>query len=278
MGQVTNHGRAEYINIEPHEAKAKGYDLVSLKYDGIWCRLVGKGNKLDYFSRDGRLKTSKLVDGDPKYDFELIGEYMFGTEWAHKYGLTEQFYAFDMYRLADRDLTVMPYLSRLDYMAMAVAQLPDYIKRVFLRSIVDLVELKTKYVDDDGEYRGAFEGFVFARSYKPDLSFGRWKKTFTLDCTVIDFIEGKNRLTGTLGALIVRTPNGLEMKVGGGMTDRLRNLIWSNRALFKGATIEVEGKALFASGKLRHPNLSRFHADKNTTDVCVLLNKIHERY
>jgi ATP-dependent DNA ligase len=263
-------GRAKYLDLEPHEAKVKGYDLVSLKYDGIWCRMVGKGEKLELYSRDNLLKRTKLVP-EGNYDFELIGEFMFGTQWAKSYGLEGNFYAFDMYRLGDRDLTPLRYIERLGFMATAVDQLPNFVRKVFMREINDLDYMRREFVEEGGEYKGAFEGLVFAYAQKSKLEFARYKKIFTLDCKIIGYKEGKKRLEGTLGALITEMPNGKKMDVGGGMTDDLRRLIWNNRSEFLGAVIEAEGRGVFNSGKLRHPNLSRFHHEKCSEEVCELL-------
>lgn len=262
---ILRHYRAIYTNVEPHEARAKGYDVVMLKYDGIWCRAVGMKdlNQIRLFSREGALK--RVIDAELPTDFELIGELMHGTQWAHEYGLLGNFYAFDLYRYGQQDTTDWPFIERLLKAVELTEQLPANFKRVVAGDISELDQMRTRFVDDSGEYGGAFEGLVFAHSHKPNLQFGRWKKTYTLDCTIIGVKEGQGRLAGSLGALVVLTPNGQEMLVGGGFDDRLRNLLWVNQTALLGMVVEVEGKAIFTSGVLRHPVFVRFHPDKNNT-------------
>jgi hypothetical protein len=147
---VETHGRSKYIDLEPHEVKIKGYDLVSLKYDGIWCRALGQGPSIKLFSQENQLKGT-ITQLGKNYDFELIGEYMFGTEWAIHYGLEGKFYAFDVYRLGELDLTTLPYAKRLDYMAKIVDQLGEPFGKVYMRSIDQLDDLSERFVKPDGE-------------------------------------------------------------------------------------------------------------------------------
>jgi hypothetical protein len=118
---------------------------------------------------------------------------------------------------------------------------------------------------------------VFAKARSKKLEFARWKKSFIRDCKIIGYKEGlpDTRLEGNLGAVNVLIENSnIEMTVGGGFSDELRRLIWDNRKTFFGAVIEAEGKKVFSSGKLRHPNLKRFHPEKNSPEVWKLLNTI----
>lgn len=77
-----------------------------------------------------------------------------------------------------------------------------------------------------------FEGAVLKRLSSPYLCGIRsrdWLKvkfTQEVEVAIIGATEGENRLTGSLGALEVRDPNGTEFRVGSGFTDAERQRLW----------------------------------------------------
>jgi hypothetical protein len=91
---------------------------------------------------------------------------------------------------------------------------------------------------------------------------GEWfkiKDKITLDVKLIDIIEGTGRNKGRMGALLVKTKDGITFKVGTGFTDEDREMFWN---WGKGhSIIEVEGMELLPSGKLRHPRFVRIRED-----------------
>ena len=66
------------------------------------------------------------------------------------------------------------------------------------------------------------------------------KKMNTLDLQIIGFEEGSGRLTGTLGAILVRYKDGNVVKVGSGFTNWLREEIWKNQGKYLNAICEVK--------------------------------------
>lgn len=64
------------------------------------------------------------------------------------------------------------------------------------------------------------------------------KKMKDMDLECIGFLEGDNKYSGTLGALIVDY-EGYKVKVGSGFSDELRDEIWKNRDSWLGRTIVV---------------------------------------
>lgn len=96
------------------------------------------------------------------------------------------------------------------------------------------------------------------------------KKMNTLDLEVIGYEEGSGRLTGTLGALLVRYKNGNTVKVGSGFTDELRQVIWTNPNDMIGKIIEVQyfEETTNADGgiSLRFPVFKDFRTDKLVAD------------
>lgn len=98
------------------------------------------------------------------------------------------------------------------------------------------------------------------------------KKMNTLDLQIIGFEEGTGRLTGTLGAILVRYKNGNAVKVGSGFTDWLRAEIWNNQGKYLGRICEIqwfeETTNVEGGISLRFPIFKDFRDswDKNTPD------------
>jgi DNA ligase-1 len=66
------------------------------------------------------------------------------------------------------------------------------------------------------------------------------KKMNTLDLEIVGFEEGSGRLSGTLGAILVRYKKGNVVKVGSGFSDSLRDEIWNDRNKWLGAIVEIQ--------------------------------------
>lgn len=67
------------------------------------------------------------------------------------------------------------------------------------------------------------------------------KQFYTVDLEVVDLEEGTGRLTGTLGAFVVRY-KGNYLRVGSGMTDEQRKAFWEEGISLIGRVIEVKYK------------------------------------
>ena len=67
------------------------------------------------------------------------------------------------------------------------------------------------------------------------------KQFYTVDLEVVDLEEGTGRLTGTLGAFVVRY-KGNYLRVGSGMTDEQRKTFWDEGISLIGRVIEVKYK------------------------------------
>lgn len=67
------------------------------------------------------------------------------------------------------------------------------------------------------------------------------KRFYTVDLRVIDVEEGSGRLSGTLGAFVVRYKDNI-LHVGSGMTDEQRHTFWKDRESLIDRVIEVKYK------------------------------------
>ena len=96
------------------------------------------------------------------------------------------------------------------------------------------------------------------------------KKMSTLDLEIVGFEEGTGRLTGTLGAILVRYKDGNIVKVGSGLSDRLRIEIWACRDEWLGNICEIQyfEETTNADGgkSLRFPVFKDYRPDKTTPD------------
>ena len=66
------------------------------------------------------------------------------------------------------------------------------------------------------------------------------KKFSDADLEIIGFEEGTGRLTGTLGAILVRYKKGNVVKVGSGFTDEMRAEIWADTSKYLGRICTVK--------------------------------------
>lgn len=93
------------------------------------------------------------------------------------------------------------------------------------------------------------------------------KQVYTADVKVIGFEEGTGKNKGKLGALIIKTPQGVELKVGSGIDDKDREYVWQNQAGYIGCIFEIAFTTPSTSKdsdlyNLRFPRFKRWRPDK----------------
>ena len=107
-------------------------------------------------------------------------------------------------------------------------------------------------------------------SFSRTWSLMKVKKMSTVDLEVVGYEEGSGRLSGTLGAILVRYKEGNIVKVGSGFSDELRKLIWTNKDKYLGAICEIsyfeESSNADGGVSLRFPIFKDFRPDKLTSD------------
>ena len=106
--------------------------------------------------------------------------------------------------------------------------------------------------------------------FKRTWSLMKVKKMSTVDLEVVGYEEGSGRLSGTLGAILVRYKDGNIVKVGSGFSDELRMLIWTEPSDIIGKIVEVQffEETTNADGgkSLRFPVFKDFRPDKLEAD------------
>jgi DNA ligase-1 len=110
-----------------------------------------------------------------------------------------------------------------------------------------------------------FEGLIYRH---PDCEYEFDKRSFGLlklkpwhscEVKVFDFEEGKNRLRGSLGALVCKVlTSNKTVKVGSGLTDQLRSMIWKVPQDFVNKIVTIKYQEVTKYGVPRFPVFLRF--------------------
>lgn len=92
----------------------------------------------------------------------------------------------------------------------------------------------------------------------------KYKPEVTYDLEIIDVLPGKEgtKYESTTGDIVVNF-NGVEVGVGSGLTDALRDEIWANKDAFIGQVVEIMAMEVTPDGSLRHPRFKRMRPDKS---------------
>jgi ATP-dependent DNA ligase len=90
----------------------------------------------------------------------------------------------------------------------------------------------------------------------------------TIDLKIVDFLEGKGQHVGRLGAFICENERSQRIRVGGGLTNEMRDSYWAQRASLVGSLIEVKCQDDDVA-TARHPVFVRFREDQNKISVAV---------
>jgi len=88
------------------------------------------------------------------------------------------------------------------------------------------------------------------------------KAFFDADLKIEKLIEGTGKHTGKLGSVGVNY-QGVEVQVGSGFSDELRETIWADPNSFVGRTIEVRYQEVTPDGSLRFPTFVCFRNDRD---------------
>ena len=106
--------------------------------------------------------------------------------------------------------------------------------------------------------------------FKRTNSLLKVKKMSTVDLEVVGYEEGSGRLSGTLGAILVRYKDGNVVKVGSGFSDDIRKEIWTNQSKYLNTVCEIQyfEETTNADGgiSLRFPIFKDFRPDKPEAD------------
>jgi len=250
---------------DPEKAK---YPLVAaIKKDGVRARAVA----YEMFTRAGHrfIGFDHIENELEKYNFEKDGEMMVpGIDFDGASGLIRNHQSVPnaVYWLFDIPGLDISKWARYLFMLRNI-QVTNCIKIVPHYWIKNEAQLMAIY---EGVLLAGEEGLVVYTNNHEYRDARSWDWTRLVpkkaaDCQVIGFEEGKGRLAGSLGKIIVDF-KGIAVKVGTGFTDAQRKNIWFNQIHNMGKIAECEYKEETKNGSMRQPRFKGFRYDKTEVE------------
>lgn len=254
---------------------------VEPKLDGIRCLAIVKDGDVKLFTRAGKPLTnfddtigkelSQLKDGC--YDGEIMGKDF--TD------LMRQVYRKENVNVDNSYFAIFDYISIPEWDAKEGESILT-LRKAILDSIFHATSFKflqmvpytytedppeslLKDIHDDMVSKG-YEGIMIKDSsalysFGRDWSVMKYKAFFDADCPIIGLQEGTGKHEGKLGSFLIDY-NGVEVRVGSGLNDELREQIWANKDDHIGRIIEVRYQEETPDGSLRFPTFVCFRNDR----------------
>jgi hypothetical protein len=183
-----------------------------------------------------------------------------------------EFYAWDIAKFKGRDVSQMPYGERRELYEGVVEEI-----RLFNKHF-HVVPAMPEHGDPVKFYRAIIhdprglpysEGVVVKYKDSVDHWF-KVKANDTLDVRVIRCIEGAGKFAGSLGAMVVEGPTGVESEIGSfQLTNEQRRWIWQHRDVLTGQIAEVRAMKVNDSGAIRAGVFVRFHPTKSEQGLLL---------
>ena len=258
------------------------------KYDGLRCVVIKRDDDITYLSRNGKeFHNFSCFDDEIRIlagDFDLMfdGEVLgCDNDGAFK-AIQEQARRKSNVDVSCLRLQLFDVMLHSEFISLTCdhgqAERSTLLKTLFDKSeeretfnvrrtpqyIAISYEKALKYYEKC--LSNGFEGIIIKNTSAPYL-FKRargWQKikpTETEDLIITGYKEGKGKLKGTLGALIIDR-EGVEISVGG-LTDAVRAKLWTVREELTGKLVEIKYDAVTPDGSLRFPRFIKMRPDKD---------------
>ena len=254
---------------------------VEPKLDGIRCFAIVKNGEALLYARSGKLISnfddtigSELVKlGDGCYDGEIMGkdfiDLMRQAYRKENVDVSDAYLAlFDYLPLEEWETRESKLTTRQRYLELNTRLGLNFplrylrkVSRVHVDADYEVIKaLHDKYVSNG--YEGAM-----VKDLEAPYKFGRGPEVMKLkafhdvDLKIERLIEGTGKHSGKLGSVVVNY-HGVEVQVGSGLSDDLRDTIWSSPDRFIGRTIEVRYQEVTPDGSLRFPTFVCFRNDR----------------
>lgn len=265
---------SEATNIDNPDPR---YDIFQLKYDGWWVALRIAGETMQVITSGAEVRKVEKIHNVDLVQALLIGEWMYGTNWAGKHH-PGKFFIHDIVCWDDCDdhpfNTYNGSEDIYEYRLRALEHLQH--RMVGLTPLLQLMPtFYIPWLKNTWEQNPDFEGVVLKDSQArlgKDMDACKIKRTFTEEYVVMGISEGQGSFAGMMGALqggqYVNGKLTPICSVGGGFTKKVRRQIWEDQERYMGKVFEAYGKARFDGGALRHPNFLRWRWDK-LPEQCI---------
>jgi DNA ligase-1 len=263
------------------EKRLRGRTEVAVepKLDGIRCLAVVRKGSVTMLARSGKQITNfdetvgaQLLElGDGAYDGEIMGrDFTALMRQAYRkdhVDVSDTYFAlFDFLPLSEWDSkeTVLTCSVRYQELRSRVVPGLQWV-RVVPRSVVPPDWDTIKGLHDEYAAQG-YEGAMVKDTSAP-YRFGRGTEVMKLkafhdvDLEIEGFVEGTGKHEGKLGSVVV-SYEGVEVQVGSGWSDELREEVWADREAFLGRVIEVRYQEVTPDGSLRFPTFRCFRNDR----------------
>jgi len=183
-----------------------------------------------------------------------------------------EFYAWDIAKLKSRDVSQMPYGQRRELYEGVVEEIRLFNRHLHIVPAMpedgDPVKFYQAIINDA---RGLpySEGVVVKYQDSRDQGF-KVKANDTLDVRVIRCIEGAGKFAGSLGAMVVEGPTGVESEIGSfQLSNEQRQWIWDHRQVLTGQIAEVRALTANESGAIRAGVFVRFHPSRSEAGLIM---------
>jgi DNA ligase-1 len=267
---------------EEKRLKGKTEVAVEPKLDGIRCFAIVENGSALLYARSGKLISN--------FDSTIGAELALLPDGCYDGGIMgEDFIALmrQAYRKESIDVSGS-YLALFDFLPMEEWRAREPItscrdRYSILRFVLKPISIDWKYLKlvkrrvigaNYSEIQKLHDEFV-ASGYEgamvkdPDApyKFGRGPEVMKLkafhdvDLKIEGLLEGTGRHSGKLGSVVV-VYNGVDVQVGSGFSDELRETIWATPGSFVGRMIEVRYQEVTPDGSLRFPTFVCFRNDR----------------
>jgi hypothetical protein len=204
---------------------------VQLKYDGWFSCVTPEG----VYSKTGQLKTTEIRTSDETI---LIAELMIGTQWSLNH--------------LERGSAIVHGAN------VENVDLPNKCRWIESYDPVYVVANWDSIL-------GNFEGFVLKNVNTG--SFWRWKKPVHGDYVIIRCIPSdagtlKGWACGSVEIGLYIDGKLTSMGTAGGFDHVMKKDMFDHPEKYVGKVVQLTGKAIFTSGRLRHPSWDRIREDK----------------
>ncbi len=260
--------------------------IVEPKLDGIRCFAIVQDGRCQLFARSGKLipnfddtigrELTKLGDGC--YDGELMGEDFVS--------IMRQAYRKEDVDTSGTYLAVFDYLPLSEWKTRQASMSCHDRFEVFLDRLYEsyscidhnvIKPVERQYLEcpsfeeiksvHDTYVSEGYEGAMIKDTDAP-YKFGRgyevmkMKEFLDADLVIKSLTEGTGKHSGKLGSVCVDF-NGVEVSIGSGFSDDLRDSVWADKESFIGRTIEVRYQEVTPDGSLRFPTFVCFRNDRD---------------